>query len=555
MSPRRSRRSAANGSAFTRALAERRPDPGARGERRWVYVGYDQLSADIGPLSSEDPRELGIVLLENPEKAARRPYHQQKLFAVLANGRQFALEQAARGVAVRHQVVAPGSTYAGTLIDLASQLGPLRVLEPAEREHRHDLAPAIAKGALRVVPHDGWISERSQFERSQGQAPPYRMDAFYRSMRQATGLLMDGDAPLGGRYSFDSENRLPYRGSPPAPAQLRFATDAVDDEVAELITRHFGTHPGTLDPGAMPTTQADAEAMWRWAKQHALPHFGPYEDAMSSSARRLFHTSVSVLVNLSRLLPRRLVTEVAEAAKLPLPTREGFVRQILGWREFMHHVHVATDGLRDLAEWRARLPAPPPEVPLLPAYWGKPSGLRCLDDVVAAVWEEGYSHHITRLMVLSNLAMLVEASPRELTDWFWIAYVDAYDWVVEPNVLAMGTFSLGDVLTTKPYVAGAAYIHKMSDFCGSCAFDPKKTCPVTPLYWAYLARHQEQLAANHRMKLPLAAAAKRSPSLRRADAAVFAKVQTLLGEGKRLAPGTDAHDVIDADAPFTLSVT
>ncbi len=451
-------------------------------------------------------------------------------------------------------MVTAGSTYAAALLDLSRELGPLRVVEPAEREHRHDLAPAIAAKALTVVPHDGWITRRNQFERSQGEhAPPYRMDAFYRNMRQATGLLMDGDAPIGGKYSFDSENRLPYRGAPPAPKQLRFATDAIDDEVAELIARHFASHPGTLDPGAMPTTDADAEAMWRWAKRHALLHFGPFEDAMSREARRLFHTSVSVLVNLSRLLPGRLVTEVAESTALPLPTREGFVRQILGWREFMHHVHVATDGFRDLAEWNARRPPSPPEVPLPPAYWGKPSGLRCLDDVVTAVWDEGYSHHITRLMVLSNLAMLVEASARELTDWFWIAYVDAYDWVVEPNVLAMGTFSLGPLLTTKPYIAGAAYIHKMSDFCESCAFDPKKTCPITPLYWAYLGRHQEQLATNPRMKLPLAAEAKRAPALRRADAALFTRVQGLLGEAKRLAPGANPHDVLDANAPFKLA--
>jgi deoxyribodipyrimidine photolyase-related protein len=278
---------------------------------------------------------------------------------------------------------------------------------------------------------------------------------------------------------------------------------------------------------------------------------------MSRSSRRLFHSSVSVLLNLSRLLPLRLVSEVAADASLPLPTREGFVRQILGWREFMRHVHVATDGLRTFARDRVALPAADrgvAHVPLPPAYWsGSPSGLRCLDEVVTAVWAEGYSHHITRLMVLSNLAMLLELSPRELTDWFWVAYVDAYDWVVEPNVLAMGTFSLGDLLTTKPYIAGAAYIHKMSDFCEACVFDPRKTCPVTPLYWAYLARHEADLAKNPRMKLPLAAAAKRAVAARRADAEVFTTMQRLLAQGKTLAPGEDAHHVEAADAPFALA--
>ena len=484
---------------------------------------------------------------------------------MLANGRQFALEQAARGVAVRHAVVAPTADYASTLVELSRELGPLRACEPAEREHRHDLAPAIASGALTLVPHDGWITTRSDFDFSQRRGPPYRMDAFYRHVRAATGVLMErgsrGEAlaPVGGKYSFDSENRLPYRGDPPAPEQPRFATDAVDDEVAELVLRHFASHPGTLDPGAMPTTQADAEAMWQWARRRALPHFGPFEDAMARTSRRLFHTSVSVLVNLSRLLPLRLVSEVAADARLPLPTREGFVRQILGWREFLRHVHVATDGLRTFDRDRVKQPAPRAQVPLPPAYWrtseagAHASGLRCLDEVVTAVWAEGYSHHITRLMVLSNLAMLLELSPRELTDWFWVAYVDAYDWVVEPNVLAMGTFSLGDLATTKPYIAGAAYIHKMSDFCEACAFDPRRTCPITPLYWAYLARHEADLATNQRMKLPLAASAKRAAALRRADAEVFTAVQSALVAGRELAPAEDAHHVRTVDAPFSLT--
>ncbi len=449
-------------------------------------------------------------------------------------------------------MVPSSSSYAEVLIDLSRELGPMRVMEPAEREHRLDLAPAIAGGALTVVPHDGWITDADDLAASHRRGPPYRMDAFYRRVRGKTGVLMEDGEPVGGKYSFDSENRLPYRGDPPAPTQPRYPTDAIDDEVAELVTRHFASHPGTLDPGAMPTTHADAQAMWRWARRHALPHFGPYEDAMARGSRRLFHSSVSVLLNLSRLLPGPLVAEVAADARLPLPTREGFIRQILGWREFFHHVHVATDGLRTFDRARVSVPAPQDHVPLPPAYWGTASGLRCLDEVVTAVWAEGYSHHITRLMVLSNLAMLLELSPRELTDWFWVAYVDAYDWVVETNVLAMGTFSLGDLATTKPYIAGAAYIHKMSDFCEGCAFDPRRTCPITPLYWAYLARHQTDLAKNARMKLPLAASAKRAAGTRRADAALFEKMKELLATGRTLAPGDDAHDVKAGGGPFTL---
>jgi deoxyribodipyrimidine photolyase-related protein len=171
-----------------------------------------------------------------------------------------------------------------------------------------------------------------------------------------------------------------------------------------------------------------------------------------------------------------------------------------------------------------------------PAYWGTPSGLACLDDVVEGVWQDAYSHHITRLMVLSNIATLLEISPRELSDWFWVAYADAYDWVVEPNVLAMGTYAFGDLATTKPYVSGAGYIHRMSNYCGGCAFDPKTTCPLTPLYWAYLERHREGLEGNQRMSLPLATLRKRSPAEKANDLKIFETTRQTLAAGKRLRP-------------------
>ena len=262
---------------------------------------------------------------------------------------------------------------------------------------------------------------------------------------------------------------------------------------------------------------------------------------MSSRSSGLFHTRISALLNLHRLLPSRAIADVA-GMTLPLASQEGFIRQILGWREFVRHVHRATDGFRNLpggapsiaerpgdggyARWagkpwgeslrpagsgqaaagsdRNAPEAGDPEggatpsalgasEPLPPAFWGTLSGLTCLDRVVADVWAEGYSHHITRLMVLANLATLLDVSPRELTDWFWIAYTDAYDWVVEPNVLGMGTYAVGDLMTTKPYVSGAAYIARMSDYCDRCAFDPKTTCPITRLYWAFFARHEGRL--------------------------------------------------------------
>ena len=183
--------------------------------------------------------------------------------------------------------------------------------------------------------------------------------------------------------------------------------------------------------------------------------------------------------------------------------------------------------------------------PLPPAYWGRTSGLACLDACAGRVVRDGYGHHIERLMVLSNLGTLLDVSPRQLTDWFWCAYIDAFDWVVEPNVLGMGTYGIGDVMTTKPYVSGAAYIDRMSDFCGHCAFHPKKTCPITRLYWAFLARHADALEGNQRIAMPLRSLAKRAENKRAEDARIFDAVSRALEAGEELTPEGLAAEVAD----------
>lgn len=518
---------------FTRALEALQPDDSAA--RRWLFVPYDQLSDRMGPLSRHPPHALGVVLVECPAKAARRPYHKQKLALILTHLRHFALEQAARGVRVRHVVSSGG--YAEALRPLIRELGPLTMMEAAERELRVELSPLVDEGALRVLPHEGWLTTPEDFVEGTGESPPWRMDRFYRYVRRRTGILMDDRGkPVGGRFSFDGENREPWPGDPPAPTPPTFEPDEITAEVASLIESRYAHHPGALDVSTLPATSEDVQRSLRWAAESCLVHFGPYEDAMSRRSRGLFHTRLSALMNIHRVLPRD-VLEDALARDLPLASKEGFIRQVLGWREFVRHVHRATDG------FRAVEPSGAPSHlgaahPLPPALWGERSGLTCLDTVVEDVWAEGYSHHITRLMVLSNLATLLDLSPRAMADWFWVAYIDAYDWVVEPNVLGMGMFAAGDLMTTKPYVSGAAYIDKMSDYCGACRFHPKKTCPITSLYWAFLARHEEALRDNMRLKLPLASMRRRAPEKRARDAEIFERVHGALQSGEVLSPET-----------------
>jgi len=451
-------------------LARRGISARTGGARRRILVLPDQLSLELGALKGVKPREAEIVLVESGEWLTRRPYHRQRLAWILLSQRTFALEAADAGFAVR---VLRGDAPISTLLGDAD-LGSLVAMEPAEREVRVELA----------------------------------------------GLVAD--------------------------KRLRF-------------------HPGELDVDAIPASRVEIDRMWTWAKRACLPNFGPYEDAMSRRSRGVFHTRLSPLMNLHRLLPRTVVDEVA-ALDLPLQSKEGFIRQVLGWREFVYQVHRATDGFRHgrsaderplpmpgdggYARWAGKRwtpmqPAPAgvdggarpnalrADLDLPPAWWGTESGLACLDHVVGDVWAEGWSHHITRLMVLANIATLLGVSPRELCDWFWIAYIDAWDWVVEPNVLAMGTY--GDTgMTTKPYVSGSAYLEKMSDSCAQCRFTPGKDCPIGGLYWAFLARNEPVLRDNLRMKLPLASSRNRSDQARASDHAGFVAVRDVLIRGQPL---------------------
>ena len=537
-----------------------------RGEvTRWVLVFADQLSLGIGPLARADRRSTGVILLESGEWLSRRPYHRQRLAWILLAQCTFALELAEAGFDVRYlRGDAP-------MIDLVrgvvgadgDSLGPLVAMEPAERETRAEFAPLVEHGALRFGPHDGFLTSPADLERGRT-SEGWRMDRFYQAVRQRTGILMKDGKPLGGKYSYDAENRRRWDGEPAAPHPPEFPGSLLREEIVHEIETRFAAHPGTLDIATIPATQLEIERMWQWARRACLPHFGPFEDAMSRRSRGVFHTRISPLMNLHRLLPERVVVDTL-ALEIPLPSKEGFIRQVLGWREFVYQVHRATDGFRAVVSpseapldrpgdggyarwahkpWRAKAEPPPgidggarpnrlgADLGVPPAYWGTPSGLACLDHVTADVWAEGWSHHITRLMVLANIATLAAVSPRELCDWFWIAYIDAWDWVVEPNVLAMGTYGW-DGMTTKPYVSGSAYLEKMGDSCGACRFTPGKDCPIGPMYWAFLARNEGALCDNPRMKLPLASARNRTDAQKSHAEGVFVSLREVLVAGRR----------------------
>ncbi len=536
--------------------------------RRWIYVPYDRLHDGVGPLAETAPENAVVVLMESRAKGTRRPYHKKKLTLVLSAMRHFALEQAERGCRVVYG--SSPTSFSDGLMELQGrwQWKELVVNRPAERELRVELRAAKEQGLrIRAVRDTAWLSTTEDFEEVFGKLDlerlhedkrQYLMDRFYRHMRVKTGYLMVKGKPAGGKWNWDAENRRPYKGEVPVPVRPTFPPDEITREVMELIEARHPEHFGTLDGFDMPVTRKDAELAWRFALERMLPFFGPWEDAMHTAHPDLFHSMTSATLNLTLLRPKDVVEqtlEAYEAGAIPLQSTEGFVRQILGWREFMRHIHEATDGYRKLAPPSPDGPDAPaqssfPDAPaqpsfldahrkLPPVYWGVPAGMRCMDTVVAGVIANGWSHHITRLMVLSNLATLCGFAPRELCDWFWFGYVDAYDWVVETNVLGMATFGDGGLTATKPYVSGAAYINKMSDFCGKCPLDPKKStgpgsCPFTALYWSFLERHADTLAENQRMQMPLRTMAKIPAEQRAALRARAEEAIGMLERGERV---------------------
>ena len=545
--------------SFQDLIADAAPTPADIRKRRWIYVPYDRYTDRTGPLAEHPPSDIGIVIVESTAKALRRPYHKKKLIVLISNMRHFAQEQAARGVKVLYHFSPQSHGQALLALQRKRKLPELICMRPAERELRLDLGFAIEQGlAMRFVEDTTWASETSDFTSTFGDykaGKSYVMDRFYRKMRQKTGVLMASGKPVGGQFSFDAHNRNPYKGQVPIPVPPHFPPDEITNEVIRLVEETYAHHFGTSEGFNLPCTQADSDLLWKFALEHLLPHFGPFEDAMRDDELQLFHSKTSVSLNLGRLLALDLVRDVeaaANAGSIPMASAEGFIRQLLGWREFMRHLHEQTDGFRLLADsveqeqrvfeqevsadqtaeastaYAAASTKPDPyagarpsalgaNLPLPAAYWGVKSGLHCLDTVVAQVVQEGWTHHIPRLMVLSNLANLCGFSPRELTDWFWFGYVDAYDWVVEPNVLGMATYADGGLTATKPYVSGAAYINRMSNYCGHCKYDPKKaigpdSCPFTALYWTFLERNQDKLAGNFRMQMPLNTLRKKKPA-------------------------------------------
>jgi deoxyribodipyrimidine photolyase-related protein len=345
-------------------------------------------------------------------------------------------------------------------------------------------------------------------------------------MRRKTGLLMEGDQPTGGQWNFDSENRKPAKGDLFMPRPKRFAPDAETKAVLALVESRFSDHFGDLEPFWFPVTRTHAHEAMAWFLREALPRFGDYQDAMLRGEKFLFHSLLSPLINVGLIDPLELCRRAEaeyKAGRAPLNAAEGFIRQIIGWREYVRGIYwrEGPDYTRRNALGATR------RLPLM--YWSAETDMACMAEALGQTKEEAYAHHIQRLMVTGNFALLAGIDPFEVHEWYLAVYADAYEWVEAPNTIGMSLFADGGLLGSKPYASSGAYIDRMSDYCRGCVYDVKdktgpKACPFNALYWDFLARHRSRFEGNPRMAQMYRTYDKIAPAMREslhAKAAAF----------------------------------
>lgn len=484
-----------------------------------VVLG-DQLTPGLSALEGLDPKRDKVLLMEVMGECTYVPHHPQKIILILSAMRHFARDLAARGVAVDYiRLDDPANTqsFAGEVARAVARHRPERIIATHPGEWRVLKDVEAWEKALRlpveIRPDHRFICDLPRFRAWAKGRKQYRMEFFYREMRRATGLLMEGDEPAGGAWNYDAENRATLPAGVTPPAAPRFAPDEITRDVMALVAERFGAHFGAAKGFAWPVTARDAEAALAAFIRDRLPRFGDYQDAMAAGQPFLFHSLISTSLNIGLLDPRTICVAAEQAWRdghAPLNAVEGFIRQIIGWREYVRGLYWLL--MPGYAEGNALSATRP-----LPAfYWGAETSMRCMSQAVGQTRDHAYAHHIQRLMITGNFALIAGLDPVEVNRWYLAVYADAFEWVELPNTQGMALYADGGVMASKPYAASAAYINRMGDYCRGCAHDAKdavglRACPFNFLYWDFIARHAEDFARNPRMAMPVMGLRKLKP--------------------------------------------
>jgi deoxyribodipyrimidine photolyase-related protein len=505
------------------------PEPAVHGPRETVWVLGDQLNRHTGALAGAAPATHRVLLVESAKAGVVMRWHRQRLHLVRTAMRRFAAELATEGF---HVDFVEADDMLSGLRRHRELFRPDRVIatEPSSRRGRTRLQEA----GVSFVPGDHFLCHPDEFAAWAHGRKQLRLEDFYRWQRRRLGYLMDGSGadaePVEGRWNFDADNRQPppKSGPYPWPTPLMSELDDVDRAVIEdLPETTWGADPA----GWWATDRAGALERLDHFVDEVLPMFGPHEDAMLTDNWHLAHSALSPYLNLGLLTPREVCDRVDAAyqeGRVPISSAEGFIRQVIGWREYVWGLYwLWGPEYAEANELGAERPLPP-------VFHGATTKMRCVEVTLDDLAARGWAHHIQRLMILGNLALLTGVRPGELVEWMWASFVDGAEWVMLPNVIGMSQHADGGKMATKPYAAGGAYIDRMSNYCKGCHFDRKartgeRACPFTTLYWDFLARHSERFAKNQRMVTQVRAAEKLAdlPAVR----ARAAEVLDMLDEG------------------------
>ncbi|MFY7744560.1 MAG: cryptochrome/photolyase family protein [Erythrobacter sp.] len=473
-----------------------------------VPVLGDQLSHSLSSLEGLTPHESIVLMMEVWDEATYVKHHKQKIVLIFAAMRHFAEELRAGGWQVDYvRLDDPENTgsFTGEVARAVGRHAPSQVRVTESGEWRVHQAMLEWEGRLpcpvTILPDTRFIASQADFRRFADGRKHLTMEYFYREMRRKTGLLMEGSQPTGGLWNLDAENREPPKEGLRAPPAPKFAPDQITREVITLVGQRFPDHFGDLEPFGWPVTRAEAleAAEAFFARRLAL--FGPFQDAMVHGEDDLYHSMLSTSLNIGLLDPLELCQRAEaeyRAGRAPLNSVEGFIRQIIGWREYVRgfywHQMPALAEANELAAHR----------PLPEFFWTGKTDMRCLADCIRTTREDAHAHHIQRLMVLGNFCLIAGIDPQAVADWYLAVYADAFEWVELPNVAGMVLYADGGRLATKPYAASGNYINKMSNYCAGCRYKvAQKTgpnaCPFNPLYWHFMDRNRGRLESNHRI--------------------------------------------------------
>ncbi|WP_413285782.1 cryptochrome/photolyase family protein [Vibrio sp. MA40-2] len=470
----------------------------------------DQLSYSISSLQDCDPKNDVIMLCEVWDEATYVKHHKKKIAFIFSAMRHFAKELSKQGYRVKY-VTLDDEENTGSFLDeikrFSSQYRPRRIVvtQPGEYRVLQDMKRWQSELGIEVdIRSDQrFLCSTEEFSDWATNRKQLRMEFFYREMRKKLSVLMDGNQPIGGKWNLDAENRKVPKEKLHIPVNTRFEPDSITKDVINLVKKRFADHFGDLEPFYFATNRTEALEVLDQFIELRLPLFGDYQDAMIEGEPWMYHSHISFYLNTGLLLPLECIQAAQQAynqGKAPLNAVEGFVRQIIGWREYTRGIYWLTMpeyAQQNYLEAHRNLPE---------LYWTEQTKMNCLQQCVQETRQNAYAHHIQRLMVLGNFALLCGIDPKKVNEWFLIVYADAFEWVELPNVSGMILFADGGYLASKPYAAGGGYINKMSNYCKNCHYKiSQKTgsdaCPFNYLYWDFLQRNQQKLANNPRLSM------------------------------------------------------